>query len=424
MGLLNDRIKPAWNVFTGKSSTDDRISYIHSGYGMRPDRSYSLFHNDRSVLNTIINKIAVDAASIDIRHVRLNEDYDFKEIINDSLNQIFSVSANIDQTGRDFVQDIVQSMLEEGCVAVVPVEADFSPLDTDSYKIYSARVGKIVEWMPRDVRVELYNEQTGRREEVVVDKRFTAIIQNPFYSIMNEPNSTLQRLLRVLNQLDDVNSQLSSGKMDLIVQLPFSLKTPAKQALAEGRRKDIEAQLTNSKYGIAYIDQTERIIQLNRPIENDFWVQAKELKADFFTQMGLTMEIINGTANEETMTNYYSRVVEPILTAVVEGVGRVWISKTARTQRQDLRYYRDAFKLVPVGELAEIADKMTRNEIMSSNEVRAKMGMKASDDPKANQLRNSNLNHEEDPNAPVSPEPFEEAIAEEESVKKIGRISV
>lgn len=387
-----DRFKSAYNAFMGRDPTN-QPQFYYGGSSVRPDRTRHRIQNERSIINSIYNRIAVDGSSIDIKHVKLDDKGNYSETIEDSLNRVLTLDANVDQTGRSLFRDLIYSMLDEGCVALFPTDLSADPNKTDSYRVYEARVAKIVEWYPRYVRIEVYNENNMQKEQLVVEKRYTPIIENPFYSIMNEPNSTLQRLIRVLNQLDKINEQNSAGKMDLIVQLPYIVKTEAMMKKAEERRKSIEAQLTGSQYGIAYIDGTERVIQLNRPVENNLWTQAKELKEDLFNQMGLTMEILNGTADDKTMLNYYSRIIEPILTAIVEEIERKWISRTAQTQKQGIRFFRDPFKLVPVLDLAEIADKFTRNEIMTSNELRTKIGLSPSDDPKADELRNSNLNH-------------------------------
>lgn len=384
-----DRFKSAYNAFMGRAPT--KIVY-YGGSGARPDRTRRRIQNERSIVNSIYNRIAVDSASIDIKHVRLDDKQNYKETIYDSLNRVLSLEANVDQTGRKMIMDLVYSMLDEGCVALFPTDLTANPALTDSYEVIEARVSKIVEWYPKDVLLEVYNENSGKKEQILAEKRYTPIVENPFYEIMNEPNSTLQRLIRVLNQLDKINEQLSAGKMDLIVQLPYIAKTEAKQKQAEERRRSIEAQLTGSQYGIAYIDGTEKVIQLNRPIENNLWNQAKELKTELFDQMGLTMEILNGTADEKTMANFYARIIEPIMTAIVEEIERKWISRTAQTQGQGIRFFRDPWKLVPVASLAEMSDKLTRNEIMTSNEVRTKIGLQPSDDPKADQLVNANIN--------------------------------
>ncbi len=394
MSSLLDRTKRAYNAFMGRSPTTEKVYY--GSYGSRPDRTRHRIQNERSIINSIFNRIAIDGSSVDIKHVRLNENGEYESTIDDSLNKIFTKSANADQIGRGLILDLIYSMLDEGTIALVATDLTEDPKLTDSYEVLEARVGKIVEWYPKHVRVEVYNEENGRKEQIIVGKRYTPIIENPFFSIMNEPNSTLQRLIRVLNQLDKLNEENSSGKMDLIIQLPYDARTEARRKYAEDRRKTIEAQLTGSKYGIAYIDGSERVIQLNRSVENNLWNQAKELKEDLFNQMGLTMEIFNGTADAATMSNYYSRTIEPILLFIVEEIERKWISPTAQTQKQAIRFYRDPFKLVPVADLAELSDKLTRNEIMSSNEIRVRVGLPPSKDPKADKLINSNLNHPEE----------------------------
>lgn len=394
MAFPFDRFKLAWNAFMGRDPTVTK--YWYGGSGTRPDRTRHRIQNERSIINSIYNRIAVDASSIDIKHVRLNNDGNYDETMNSHLNNALTKEANIDQTGRVMILDAVYSMLDEGCIALVPTDLTADPNVTESYEVLEARVGKIVEWYPQEVRVELYNETIGKKEEVVVGKRYTPIIENPFYSIMNEPNSTLQRLLRVLNQLDRVNEQNAAGKMDLIIQLPYPTKTDARKREAEHRRKNLEEQLTGSQYGVGYIDASEKVIQLNRSVENNLWNQAKELKEELFNQLGMTMEILNGTADEKTMLNYYSRVIEPILTAIIEELERKWISKTAQSQGQAVRFFRDPFKLVPISNIADIADKFTRNCIMTSNEMRSKIGLVPSKDPKADQLINSNLNQPEE----------------------------
>lgn len=394
---LQDRFKSAYNAFMGRDAPTVK-TYYYGGSGNRIDRTRHRIQNERSIVNSIINRIAVDGASIDLKHVKVDDDGNYLETINDYLNRLLSTEANVDQTGRAFVQDAIYSMLDEGCIALVLTDSTANPKYTDSYEVMEARVGKIVNWYPKEILVEVYNENEGKREQVLVEKRYTPILENPFYAIMNEPNSTLQRLIRVLNQLDQVNAQNSAGKMDLIIQLPYMVKTESRQRQAEDRRKSIEAQLTGSQYGIAYIDGTEKVIQLNRPVENNLWNQAKELKEDLFNQMGFTMEILNGTADEKTMTNYYSRIIEPILTCMVEEIYRKWLSRTAQSQNQSVKFFRDAFRLVPVGDIAEMSDKLTRNEILTSNEVRTKIGMKPSNDPKADELRNSNINQKDDGN--------------------------
>lgn len=389
-----ERFKSAYNAFMGRAPTKN--TFYYGGSGSRPDRTYRRIQNERSVINSIYNRFSVDGSSIDIKHVKLDKDDNYSSTIPDSLNRVLTMEANVDQTGRALIRDLIHSMLDEGCVALVATDTDIDPDNTDAYQVLEARVGKIVEWYPKDIRVEVYNENTGMKQQIIVEKRCTPIIENPFFSIMNEPNSTLQRLIRTLNQLDRINEDSSSGRMDLIVQLPFALKDNFKKKQAEDRRASIEAQLTHSKYGIAYIDGTEKIIQLNRPVENNLWAQAKELKEELFAQLGITMEILNGSANEETMLNYYSRTIEPILTSIVEEIQRKWISRTAQTQGQGIRFFRDPFKLVPVMKLAEIADKFRRNQIMTSNEIRVKVGLSPSDDPEANKLDNPNINQQKD----------------------------
>ena len=394
MAFPFDRFKSAWNAFMGRDPTVTK--YWYGGSGTRPDRTRHRIQNERSTINSIYNRMAVDASSIDIKHVRLNDDGNYDKTMNSHLNDVLTKEANIDQTGRAMIRDVVYSMLDEGCIALVPTDLTEDPNVTESYEVLEARVGKVVEWYQQQVRVEVYNETTGKKEEVVVDKRYTPIIENPFYSIMNEPNSTLQRLLRVLNQLDRVNEQNSAGKMDLIIQLPYPTKSAARKREAEDRRKNLEEQLSGSQYGVGYIDASEKVIQLNRSVENNLWNQAKELKEELFNQLGMTMEILNGTADEKTMLNYYSRVIEPILTAIIEELERKWISKTAQSQGQAVRFFRDPFKLVPISNIADIADKFTRNCIMTSNEMRSKIGLEPSKDPKADQLINSNLNQPEE----------------------------
>jgi ribosomal protein L21E len=390
MPKITDRFRNGWNAFLGRDPTPRYFGY---GTSVRPDRLRLSRVNSRSIVNSIYNRIAVDAAMINVNHVRLNEEGNLEEIIKSDLNNVLTTEANLDQTGRNLIQDIVMSMFDEGCVAVIPIDSDFNPEDSESYKIYTARVGKILEWYPTSVRVEVYNERIGKKQELVVSKWTTAIIENPFYSLMNETNSTLQRLIRVLNQLDRTNEQCSAGKMDLIIQLPYAIKSQAREIQAEQRRKNLEAQLTGSQYGIGYIDGTEHVTQLNRSVENNLWSQAQDLTLDLYNQLGLTQSIFDGTADENTILQYYERSINPIMTAITEEFERKWLSKTARTQGQAIRYFRDPFKLIPVSQLAEISDKFTRNEIMSSNEIRSKVGLRPSKDPKADELRNSNLNH-------------------------------
>lgn len=397
MGVV-DRIQHAWNAFLNRDPT---LSYSNFGYGSsyRPDRPRFSRGNERSIVTSVYNRIALDAAAIDIKHVRLDDNDRYKETINSDLNYCLTTEANLDQTGRAFIQDAVMSMLDEGCVALVPTDADFDPStkDVGSYKIYTMRTGKILEWFPKHIRVSVYNENLGKRQEVVLPKKTVSIIENPLYSVMNEPNSTLQRLIRKLNLLDYIDEQSGSGKLDLIIQLPYVIKTPARQNQAEARRASIEQQLTGSKYGIAYTDGSERITQLNRPVENNLLKQIEYLTSMLFSQLGLSQSILDGSADEKTMLNYYNRTIEPIVSAITDEMKRKFLTKTGRKQGQSIEYYRDPFKLVPINNMAEIADKFTRNEIMASNEIRQIVGLKPSDDPKADELRNSNLKVAEDP---------------------------
>ena len=390
---LGSRLKHAWNAFT--NNRDPTITYhdIGPGYSIRPDRPRFSRGNERTIITSILNRIALDAASIDLVHCKLDDSGRFVENVNSKLHSCLTLSANIDQTGRAFRHDIYMSLLDEGSVAIVPVETTMNPKVTDSYDISSMRVGKIVEWFPQYVRISLYNERTGRKEEVTMHKSKVAIVENPLYPVMNEPNSTVQRLIRKLALLDNIDEQSGSGKLDLIIQLPYVVKSEARRQQAEKRRKDIEMQLAGSKYGIAYTDGTEKITQLNRSLENNLLKQIEYLMAQAYSQLGLTQAIMEGTADDKTMLNYYDRTVEPLVAAVADAMKRVFLTKTARTQMQSITYFRNPFKLVPVNDVAEIADKFTRNEIMTSNEIRQIVGMKPSNDPKADELRNSNLNH-------------------------------
>ena len=390
------RLKNGWNAFLGRDPTED-LRYPDYGYvsSMRPDRPYFSRDNKRSIIAAIYNRIAMDVASIDIEHVRVDDNGFFSEHISSHLNECFQLSANTDQTGPALVQDIVMSMFDEGCIAVVPVDTTSNPY-TDSFDVLSMRTAKIVQWYPNHVKVKLYNDRTGRYEELILEKTFVAIIENPFYAVMNEPNSTLHRLIRTLNQLDRTNQQNASGKLDLIVQLPYTVKNQAQEARAESRRKSIEMQLTGSKYGIAYIDGTEHVTQLNRAVENQLWSQVTELTTQLYNELGMAQSIFDSTADEKVMQNYYTRTIDPILSAICLEVKRKFLTKTARSQGQSIQYFRDPFSIVPANDLAEIADKLSRNEILSSNEIRAIMGYKPVDDPRANELRNKNLNAESD----------------------------
>ena len=386
---LGARLKHAWNVFTAKETVGGRWDIGPSNY-YRPDRPIFSRGNERSIITSVYNRIALDVAAITIQHVRLDDEGRFTSVMDSSLNDCLSLEANIDQTGRAFIQDVVQSMLDEGCDAIVPVDTDLDP-KSGSYKIETMRTGKILEWYPQHVKVRVYNERTGRKEDVLVPKRTVAIVENPFYAVMNEPNSTMQRLIRKLNILDAIDEQSGSGKLNLIIQLPYVIKTEAKRQQAEKRRKDIEEQLSGSKYGVAYTDGTEHVVQLNRPVDNNLMSQIEFLTSMLYSQLGLTQSIMDGTADDKTMLNYLTRTVEPILSAIVDEMKRKFLTKTARSQKQSILFFRDPFKLVPVGEFAEIADKMTRNEVMTSNEIRQKIGMTPSKDPNADKLRNSNL---------------------------------
>ena len=411
---FSDRLKHAWNAFTSRDPTPPIQSTVYGGFSYRPDRIYNYRGGERSVVASIITRIAIDVAAIDVKHVRIDENGQFLEEMNSGLNNVLTLEANIDQTSRSFLQDIVQSLLEEGSVCVVPVETSLDPRYTDSYQINTMRVGKIIQWYPQHVKVDLYNDQNGRHQEITLPKKMVAIIENPLYSVMNEPNSTLQRLIRKLALLDVVDEQSSSGKLDLIIQLPYVVKSQTRKNQAEERRKQIETQLTGSKYGIAYTDGTERITQLNRPVENNLLKQVEYLTTMVYGQLGITDEVLKGVADEKTMLNYYNRTIEPILSAIALEFKRKFLTKTARTQGQSIEFYRDPFRLVPVNDMAEIADKFTRNEIMTSNEIRQVIGMKPSDDPKADELNNSNLYS--DPAAAMPPEeemPMEEAPEEE-----------
>ena len=400
---VSSRLKHAWNAFV--NNRDPTASYrdIGPGYSYRPDRPRLTRGNERSIITSVYNRIALDVAAIDIRHVKLDENDRFSEIIESGLNNCLELDANIDQTGRAFIQDAVMSMLDEGCVALVPIETTFNPQQTGSFDINTIRTGKILDWYPKHVRVSVYNERSGKREEIVLPKDTIAIIENPLYAVMNEPNSTMQRLIRKLNLLDAIDEQSGSGKLDLIIQLPYVVKTEARRQQAEARRKDIEMQLAGSKYGIAYTDGTEKVTQLNRSVDNNLMKQIEYLTSMLYSQLGITQAVLEGTADEKTMLNYYSRTIEPIIAAIVDEMKRKFLTKTARTRRQSIAFFRDPFKLVPVDNIAEIADKFTRNEIMTSNEIRQKIGMKPSKDPKADKLINSNLNQPEENEQPMPP---------------------
>lgn len=407
-----DRLQHGWNAFMNKDPTHINASYSNTQY-YRPDRPRFSRGNERSIVTSVYNRIALDVAAIDIVHCKLDDEDRFDQVVKSSLNNCLTLDANMDQTGRAFVQDVVMSMLDEGSVAIVPVDTTFNPKITDSYDILSMRAGKIVEWKPEHVKVRLYNEKKGEKEEILLPKKMVAIIENPFYSIMNEPNSTLQRLIRKLNLLDAIDEQSGSGKLDLIIQLPYIIKTQARREQADERRKQIEDQLAGSKYGIAYTDGTERITQLNRPVENNLLKQIEFLTSMLYSQLNITQGVMDGTADEQTMLNYYSRTIEPIISAIVDEMKRKFLTKTARTRGNSIEYFRDPFKLVPVNQIADIADKFTRNEILSSNEIRQVIGRKPSKDPKADQLVNSNISQpaeaQDQPEEPVEePEVIEE----------------
>lgn len=388
---VSSRLKHAWNAFLNRDPTS---YYRESGasYSYRPDRIRLTRGNERSIVTSVYNRIGMDVASLDIKHVVLDDDGRYVEDMKSGLNNCLTLEANIDQTGRSFIQDVVMSMLDEGCVAIVPVDTTLNPTVTGSYDITTMRTAKILEWRPTTVRVRLLNEKTGMKEDIVLPKHMVAIIENPLFAVMNEPNSTLQRLIRKLNILDAIDEQSGSGKLDLIIQLPYAVKTEARRRQAEQRNKDVENQLANSKYGVAYIDGTEHVTQLNRPVENKLMSQIEYLTSMLYSQLGITQSVLDGTADEKTMLNYYNRTIEPIVSAIVDEMKRKFLTKTARSRNQSITFFRDPFKLVPVNDIAEIADKLTRNEITSSNEIRQKIGMKPSKDPKADELRNKNLN--------------------------------
>ena len=388
---IGSRLKHAWNAFVNNKDPTIRYQDYGSGYSIRPDRPRLTRGNERSIVTSVYNRIALDAAAISIQHCKLDEDGRFLNPIDSKLNRCLNLEANIDQTGRAFMQDVVMSMIDEGCVAMVPVETTADPKLTESYDILQMRTGKILKWYPRHVRVRIYNDRTGQKEEITLPKSMVGIVENPLFAVMNEPSSTMQRLIRKLSLLDVTDEQTASGKLDLIIQLPYIIKSEARRQQAEQRRKDIEMQLAGSKYGIAYTDGTEKITQLNRSLENNLMKQIEYLTNMLYSQLGITQTILDGTADEKTMLNYYSRTIEPIVSAIVDEMKRKFLSKTARAQNQSIVFFRDPFKLVPVADLAELGDKMTRNEILTSNEIRQIMGFKPSDDPKADQLINSNI---------------------------------
>lgn len=397
---LGSRLKHAWNVLVNnRDPTIDNGGYGES-YHYRPDRPRFSGGNERSIITAVYNRVALDVSAITIKHCRLDENDRYVSVVDSKLNNCLNLEANLDQTGRAFIQDVVMSLLDEGCVAIVPIETTANP-KTGSYDIVSMRVGKIIEWYPAHVKVRVYNELNGKKEDILVPKRTVGIIENPLYAVMNEPNSTLKRLIRKLVLLDTIDEQSGSGKLDLIVQLPYTIKTDLRKQQANERRADLEKQLSNSKFGIGYIDATEKVTQLNRPIENNLMKQIEYLTSMLYSQLGITQTILDGSADDKTMLNYYSRTIEPIIAAIVDELKRKFLTKTARSQKQSILFFRDPFKLVPVNDMAEIADKFTRNEIMTSNEIRQVIGMKPSDDPKADQLVNSNISQ---PNSPAPPQ--------------------
>lgn len=402
---LFDRLQHAFNAFTNRDPTY-QVPYGGSA-NYRPDRPRFTGGNERSIVTAVFNRIALDVAALTVQHVKLDENERFIATIPSGLNNCLTLDTNLDQTGRAFMQDYVMSLLDEGCIAVIPTDTSLNP-ETGSFDVLTMRTGKILEWFPQHVRVRAYNEQTGQKEDIIRSKRNTVIVENPLFAVVNEPNSTLKRLIAKLNILDSIDRQSGSGKLDLIIQLPYVIKTDARRQQAETRRADIVSQLSGSEYGIAYTDGTERITQLNRPVENNLMSQIEYLTSMLFSQLGITQGILDGTADEKTMLNYYNRTVEPIISALVDDMKRKFLTKTARTQRQSIMFFRDPFKLVPVAQIAEIADKFTRNEIASSNEIRQVMGMKPSKDPKADELRNKNLNQADSDaqtSAPPNPQP-------------------
>ena len=408
---LSSRLKRAWNAFTKNRDptyTMQQYNNVGMGYVYRPDRVRFSRGNEKSIVTSVYNRIAMDVAAITIKHCRVDKNNRYVEDIKSGLNDCLSLEANIDQTGRSFIQDVVMSMFDEGAVAIVPVDTSFDPTQSNSFDILSLRTGKILEWYPAHVKVQVYNDRTGKKEDIVLPKRTVAIIENPLYSVINEHNSTMQRLVRKLNILDAIDEQSGSGKLDLIIQLPYVIKSEARQQQAEKRRKDIEEQL-KGPYGIAYTDGTEKITQLNRPVENNLMKQIEYLMNLLYSQIGMTPSVLDGTADEKAMLNYNNRTIEPIVSAIVDAMKRSFLSKTARTQGQTIMFFRDPFKLVPVSDIAEIADKFTRNEILSSNEIRQIIGMKPSDDPKADELRNSNITQ---PKEEEVPEPTDDVVEE------------
>lgn len=385
-----DQLQHGWNAFLGRDGPYKDYRNYGEAYYTKPDRVRFSRGNERSMINAVYNRIAIDAATIDIRHVRTDEDGRYKEDMKSGLNECLDIAANKDQTGREFIQDVVMSLLDEGCVAIVPIDTDEDITDM-SFDILSMRVAKIVQWYPDYVRLKVYNDRNGHEQEITLPKKSVAIIENPFYSVMNEPSSTASRLIRKLNLLDTIDEHNSTGKLDMIIQLPYIIKTPARRQQAERRRKDIELQLSSSKYGIAYSDGTEKITQLNRSIDNNMIEQVEYFTNMLYSQLGITQDIMNGTADEKVMQNYYTRTIEPIISAITDEMKRKFLTKTARSQHQSIMFFRDPFKLMPIADFAELADKLTRNCIATSNEIRQAIGMKPAKDPQADQLINNNL---------------------------------
>lgn len=390
MGFFN-RLQHGWNAFMNRDPTENYNYSNGITYSYRPDRVRFSCGNEKSIVTSIYNRIAIDAAAISIKHVRLDENDRYVETIMSGLNDCLNIEANIDQTGRAFLQDVYMSIFDEGCIAIVPVTTSINPKLTSSYDILSMRTGKILEWRPDEVKVRLYNDINGKREEIWIKKKYVGIVENPLYSIVNERNSTMQRLIRKMNLIDAVDEQSTSGKLDMIIQLPYTVRSELRRQQADKRRKDLEEQLKDSKFGIGYVDAAEKITQLNRPIENNLLKQIEYLTSTLYGQLGITQTVLDGTADEKTMLNYYNRTIEPLVNSVVDELKRKFLTKTARSQHQSIAYFRNPFSLVPVNDIAEIADKFTRNEIMTSNEIRQVIGMKPSDDPKADQLVNSNI---------------------------------
>lgn len=414
---FGSRLKHAWNAFTGNVQMNYRD--LGMSYSYRADRPRMSRGNERSIVTSVYNRIALDVAALNVQHVRLDENGRFLSVIDDGLNNCLTLEANVDQTARSFIQDVAVSMFDEGSVAIVPVDTTTDPNVSGSYDIQSLRVGQILDWYPQHIRARVYNEQTGRKEDIVVPKSAVAIIENPLYAVINEPNSTMQRLIRKLNLLDVIDEQSGSGKLDLIIQLPYVIKTEARRQQAENRRKDIENQLSGSKYGIAYTDGTEHITQLNRSVNNNLMSQIEYLTSMLYSQLGITQSILDGTADEKTMLNYNNRTIEPIISAIVDEMKRKFLTKTARSQHQSISFFRDPFKLVPVNDIAEIADKFTRNEIMTSNEIRQVVGMKPSEDPRADELRNKNLSAPSGSNQQSEEMPIAEVNSVEESASDL-----